>query len=761
MSETPQPLSPTNETPTANGSPAPGGGSSSTSKNKKQNSQTGKKVSAEILERRRVGRLKAAETMAKKIKKSGIEKRENPLKFSTFESGNLINQKNYFTDYLKKDDQIFILRDRKQIRLNKVQSKTNNTNTSLKNENTPSVSTPLNEDEDDLDDEEVEAEAEAEVEEIEEDKLGSKTIVLHPGSKNIRIGLGTDVYPKTFPFVLALPKKSTPPIKTPEFNNDDDDEILKENFKNLNKDFKERMRYYKRRILPNSNEVVTNFNKKIKPEIIPEHNDIHKQEYIKPINNDDKSFYIGNDALRIDSDDYRLRYPLINNGKFNESDYNSFEEILGEIQLFIKTILEKEFQISKINQYKVVLVIPDLYDKNYVENFIDSLLKMSFQSVAIIQESLAATYGAGVSSSTVVDIGAKSTKISCVDEGMIIPNSRVNLNYGGDDITRLFYKLLKNSEFPINYDLNNEFDWAELNQLKEKFITFQDANITVQLYNFTKRYANQLSEKYEFKVFDEVILAPMGLFFPKVFNKPIGFHSESSIKRESLDVYNGNSNNPTSTTQKNAFDNNLFANKIDFEILKDLINPDTLDDTKEDDFPTIASLDKIIIQSIANASRYDFTKSKNFYENILIVGGGSKIESLDFILTDRINIWRPKILALLNLPDFLKKIELLSSNFEKEHELSKLQSEEEVQVLQDQLLEIIEKELNEFLSTVNNQVIPIEVLPAPREIDPSILTWKGASVFSRLKLIEELWITHHDWDLLGSRTLQYKVLFNY
>lgn len=748
MSETPQPLSPTADAETPlTGSPAP------TSENpKKKNSQAGKKVSAEILERRRVGRLKAAETMARKIKKSGIEKRENALKFSTFESGNLINQKNYFTDYLKKDDQIFILRERKQIRLNKVQMKQGK---SVKDQDTPipGATTPIpgNADEDDeMDDDEAE--------EIDE-RVGSKTIVIHPGSRNIRIGLGSDVYPQTFPFVLAIPKDD-------EFNkqnnyelDEEQQSIIEDNRKLLQRDFKERMRYYKRRILPNSNEIVTNFNKKVTPETIPEHNDIHKTEYFKPTAND--RCFIADEALRLDSTDFKLRYPLLTNGRFNEDEYRSFAETLGDIQLFISKTLEKKFQVTKLKQYKAVLVIPDLYDKVYVENFIELLLQMSFQGVAVIQESLASTYGAGVSSACVIDIGAKTTKVSCIDEGMIIPNSRANLSCGGDDITRLFYKLLKESNFPIDYDVNNDFDWPALNQLKEKFITFQDANVTVQLYNFIKRYPSKLSEKYEFKVFDEVMLAPMGLFFPKVFEKVKDFESTPFTNRKSLDVYNGQSNNPTSTTQKNCFENNSYADKIDFEVLKDLLNPDTLEDAKEDEVPTIAALDKVIIQSIANASRYDFSKAKTFYENLLIVGGGAKIEALDFILTDRINIWRPKILALLNLPDFLKKIETLSTNFEKEHEFSKIQSEEEIQNLQIELFKIIETELNEFLESVNNPLNPVEVLPAPRDIDPSILTWKGASVFSRLKLIEELWITEADWDLLSSRTLQYKALFNY
>lgn len=37
----------------------------------------------------------------------------------------------------------------------------------------------------------------------EEEAFGSKTIVIHPGSQNLRIGLATDALPKTVPMVIA------------------------------------------------------------------------------------------------------------------------------------------------------------------------------------------------------------------------------------------------------------------------------------------------------------------------------------------------------------------------------------------------------------------------------------------------------------------------------------------------------------------------------------------------------------------------------
>ena len=45
------------------------------------------------------------------------------------------------------------------------------------------------------------------------------------------------------------------------------------------------------------------------------------------------------------------------------------------------------------------------------------------------QESLAATYGAGISNACVVDIGATTTSIACVDEGLVLPDTRYLCSY--------------------------------------------------------------------------------------------------------------------------------------------------------------------------------------------------------------------------------------------------------------------------------------------------------------------------------------------
>lgn len=734
-------------------------------KKRKGGTQTGSKVSAEILARRKEGRIKAMATMQSQIEKSGIKRMEttNKLASSIIIPVPLINQKNYYTDYLKKDDQMMMLRDIKDFNLKLKESKQQKMLEKLKLNNssmTPEVTAVTLKDDDNDEDEDDEDE------DIEFTKVGSDTIVIHPGSNHIRIGLATDVYPKSVPNVILYPLLkglTKPPTEIFPERDLDSDEITIENDdfmlakKTVTANFKERMRYYKRRILPSSNEQCYNFNKRIQLEKIPEHNDIHKFEFI---NSEqllkDHKYLVGEDALRLDNyDDWLLRSPL-KNGGFNEQDYSTAQEVLGDLELIISSVLEKEFQInSKIsNNYKVVLIIPNLYDKSYIDHFMNLLLKnLNFGKVAIMQEGIAGTFGSGISSGCVVDIGAQATRISCIDEGMILENSQIDLDYGGDDITRLFITLLLQNQFPYReINLNDVNDLRLATELKEKYVTFQDADVAIQVYNFMVRKANQLTEKYEFKVFDEVMISAMGLFYPQLFtalrpntvevpHKMIPFH---------VDYFSGESDNCGSYAQENTLNGTPLTTRLDRDVLQYLSDlAGAPQPFKTSDKPNFTPLDVLIIESISQCSSLDLGKMKKLYENILLVGGGSKISGFDNILYDRINIMRSRLLSCSNLEDIFKLIELERSLFFKDHE------KEELYRISDDLMIKIEDLI------ASSSILPVEILSSSREIEPEILCWKGGSVYGRIKVVNEMMVDYKEYDLLGLRCFQHKSMFNF
>ncbi|KAI5961805.1 ARP8 [Candida margitis] len=812
-----------------------------------------KKSSAEALKRRRENRQRAAAALAQNLKNSGVGRfeQENGFGLTSVRTIPLINQKNYFTEYLKKDEQVGFIRNWRFERdlatklkklkqsggsleeLKKLEETKNfddfdlkNIENELKSKNGGATAVAAAAD----DEEEEDDEGENETEEVRQEKarIGEDVIVLQPGSTYIRIGRATDAVPQVIPNVIAVKTSQNSPESDailPHRHVDGDKVVIDDDGDDggdggdggdgdfeqqrlaASKDFRARMRYYKRRILPNSRETVANYNKKQEPEPIADHNDPNKKEWINP--DPTRTYYTGEEALALKLESgWKLRYPMIN-ANFNEycPDYKSRQDLLGDLVHIIEDALQKmEINATSLANLKIMLIIPDLYDKAYVETWCDLLLRfIGFGKIGILQEAVAATFGAGASTACIVDVGAQTTKISCVDEGMIINDSRILLNYGGDNITETFVKLMLENWFPYrDINLVNSYDWQLAQSLKESFITFQDADIAIQLYNFYNRNPFKSTEKYEFKIFDEAMLAPMGLFFPGLFQSPQTppLHSSSkphnlTVKHlfpQALDQYTSKPNNPTSKSQTKLKTNLNYCDLDESQLLMRLVDADDQEGGVEKTSNEVLSvpLEKAIVESITNAalSCGDLTKMKKFYDNILIVGGGlAKINGYDLILTDRLNIWRPRILSTTSFDSIIEHLELeIKQNAIKRKQLlndainqakeaalpsSSANPEEtpnqevEIEVSQDILDSIDEQtELQVDLAHIDNLVnqgaiIPITILPTPREFDPSMLTWKGGSVYSRLKVVNEMWINQKDWDLLGSRSLYYKSIFNY
>ncbi|AQZ16677.1 ARP8 (YOR141C) [Zygosaccharomyces parabailii] len=739
----------------------------------------GKKVPLHLLEKRRLGRIKAAEEFAKKLKKIGIEKVESNTLPSTglFQPMLLINQKNYSSDYLKKDEQVFALRERKVLRNNTQVSSMANTPdvADLKKENGQAELNETNGDEDiDLSD-------------------ANTTLVIHPGSDSIKIGFAKDETPMVIPACVAIPKSDLfGEVSNQESERNPYGRQQPADFEELKSDiqhsFKERMRFYKRKVQPNAHEQVVTFNKQSKPEYIEEKNDFNR---INWITTPDRRYY-GKDALRCSKDHFIVRRPFVKGGSFNieSSDYRSLQDLLGDVTGLLEYALGSqhfELKPSQFSQYKLVLVIPDLFEKSHVETFIGCLItELQFQAVAIIQESLATCYGAGISTSTcVVNIGATQTRIACVDEGTVLENSAITLDYGSDDITRLFAIFLLQSDFPYqDWDIESAHGWLLAQELKKNYITFQDANVTVQLYNFIKRIPGKKAEKYDFKVFDEVMLAPLSLFYPEIVEQ---LQSESSPKVSntklqdqlpvSRDIFTDNLNDWRSMSQAECLNGKLYCGvQDDFQTLCKVLDSQSKVEESQTENITVADtrknyapLEKAVVQSITNASLFlDIAKMAPFYSNILVCGGGSKIPALDFILTDRINIWRPRLLSQNSFPTFYKKLakqikDIKTAGKNSEGKTSALPEEDQSQ---EKVNDVIQKEFQKYMETMEAQgngdhTLPVSVLPPPRDMDPAMLVWKGASVLAQIKLVEELYLTGTDWDIHGSRILQYKCIFTY
>ncbi|RXW22152.1 hypothetical protein EST38_g3702 [Candolleomyces aberdarensis] len=521
---------------------------------------------------------------------------------------------------------------------------------------------------------------------------------------------------------------------------------------------RDRMRFYKLRVTPNAAAIASTFNEQFKPEIIT--SDPKQIQWLDKV--EQANVVVGGEALRIGNPEdsgYRVRWP-IHAGNFNTRDYDSMQLLLSDTETLIEHTLRDKLDINRkdYKNFSVVLVIPDLYNRSYVRELVQLLLvTMGFKQLCAQQESLAATYGAGMSNACVVDIGTKITTISCVDEGLVLPDTRLALNMGGDDVTEFLYVLLQQIKFPYrDADLNRSYDWAVLEDLKTRLCTLAESDVALNLYDFIVRRPHAQTEKYGLRAYDEVILAPMCLFEPRVIDfdsktqglKPlspnvteeiIGHQTENVTKAMSISTQHlmpAPASEPSTSTmpppapeepatqapqpkiepdsQAMAIDQpegggtkgpseviDVDEEKppiLDFALAPPPQSPPVEVPVKAIDVPFEASklpLDVAIFNSARAAGGDD--KIRKYLQAVLVIGGTALIPGMAHALESR--------LQAIATP--------LVPNMEK-----------------------------------------VQIIPPPKEVDPRVLSWKGAAVLGKMESVSELWISPSDWDMFGMRALK-------
>jgi actin-related protein 8 len=398
----------------------------------------------------------------------------------------------------------------------------------------------------------------------------SKIIVIHPGSQNLRIGFASDALPKTIPMTLAtkfpqteaemneaLPRRQFE-ARTPE---EQYGEEWSRRYAKQCSDLKIEMRANKRKVLPNSKELVHNYNRRTEPDVIPQHNDPLQIDWTDVTTLEDPespaSCFIGHQAQRVPDDStpkFKLWSPM-QYGWLNEDDYSTTEHLYDDFETLLDRAIRQELGLTKNStwpQYSCVFIIPDLYDKKYVEQVLKSLMTwFEFNRVCFIQESMAATFGAGYTQACVVDVGAQKTSIACVEDGLCIEDSRINLKYGGFDVTETFIKMMLFDNFPYQeINLRRRHDFLLAEELKMKHCTMAQADVSVQLFQFHLRAPNQPTYKYQFKTYDEVILAPMGFYDPAIFDNSQKLRGRRKLIDRSYNAYDVDvPDDPTSAAQ--------------------------------------------------------------------------------------------------------------------------------------------------------------------------------------------------------------------
>lgn len=537
-------------------------------------------------------------------------------------------------------------------------------------------------------------------------------------------------------------------------------------------DFKVSRRQNRRRVLPNSRELVTKWNSATPPDMISEHNDPLRIDWteLPPNPKQAPNYLVGEAALRLperSNPRYHLYWP-VQHGWLNEKDYDSRNMLYRDFFLIIEESIKTELGLTNKrdwNQYSCVFIIPDLYEKVFVSQVLEQLIRdFNFQRVCFMQESIAASFGAGYPIATIVDIGAQKTSICCVEDGMCVEDCRINLKYGGYDVTETFIKMMLFDKFNYSdFNLMRRHDFLLAEELKEKYTLMSDENISVQLYEFHLRAAGQETRKYQFKIYDEGMLAPMGFFRPGIFDNSDKLKGRHKLISPSVDLYDGKRNDPMSQAQLAVVqwvDTYLPSAVMAAEakparllptpmpasgtpLKKGLLThlngdndgtprssvagsppPEDIgtpqpgpngaegeggpaiqgaqpDTEAIDRTVPVMPLDEAILNCINIASGNDERKRRDFLGSIMLIGGGSKTPNLGAYLEMRLRA---------QMPQYPKEI---------------------------------------------------LVAPAPREMDPAVIVWKGGSVFGKLRMTNDSWIGALEYDRLGARILNYKCMWHW
>ncbi|KIJ55715.1 hypothetical protein M422DRAFT_151102 [Sphaerobolus stellatus SS14] len=611
-----------------------------------------------------------------------------------------------------------------------------------------------------------------------EGRRGSNVIVIHPGSRFLRIGRASDVFPVAIPNVIARKSKvavpppvhvssvmkNTPPKEKEIIDvteNGDKMEVDQsvEGFWDptdpktspIASSLRDRMLFYKLHIVPKASEICTNFNEQVQPEIIADHNDPYRVDWIE--GNPKEDVLKMADPHKIG---YTVRWPF-HGGRFNFADYGNLgqQALLNDIETIWRMMLRDMLKIKPetFKDYSVILIIPDLFERSYVRELSQILMvQMGFKQLCVQQESISATYGAGISNACVIDAGATKTSIAIVDEGLVIPDTRITLNMGGNDITDFLLALLQRIDFPYKEaDLSRLYDWKLMEELKSKICTLQEMDVAMNGYDFTVRSPGRSTERYTFRAYNEVILAPMCLFEPRVIefpSKAIYTNSlwDRDVGEEIVEQANDQITNAMIISTQHLLPKaGPPAPAPPPPVTFPIIEPQIGDDygrplfsvapqtaTANGAGPQLESVDQAAVSSSQSGST---SFPGGFGIDVAFEAGKLPLDVAIFN-SARAAGGDEKIRKYLQAVLVVGGTALIPG-----------------------MAHALESRLQAIATPLVPNMEKVQIIPPPRDVDPRVLCWKGGAVLGKMEAVIDLWVSRADWDALGMRALKERSFF--
>uniref|UniRef100_A0A8C9L7T6 Actin related protein 8 n=1 Tax=Pavo cristatus TaxID=9049 RepID=A0A8C9L7T6_PAVCR len=302
-------------------------------------------------------------------------------------------------------------------------------------------------------------------------------VVIHPGSTTLRIGRATDTLPVGIPHVIARRHKQQGQAAYRDswllrdgLNKPESTEQRQNGLKMVDQAIWSKKMSNGARRIPVSPDQARSYNRQMRPAILD-----HSSGAKWTNTSNHPEFLVGEEALYVNPlDSYNIHWP-IRRGQLNlhTGPGGSLTAVLADLEVIWSHAIQKylEIPLKDLKYYRCILLIPDIYNKQHVKELVNMILmKMGFSGIVVHQESVCATFGSGLGSACIVDVGDQKTSVCCVEDGVSHRNTRLCLAYGGSDVSRCFYWLMQRAGFPYrDCQLTNKLDCLLLQHLKETF----------------------------------------------------------------------------------------------------------------------------------------------------------------------------------------------------------------------------------------------------------------------------------------------------
>ncbi|XP_023166833.2 actin-related protein 8 [Drosophila hydei] len=573
-----------------------------------------------------------------------------------------------------------------------------------------------------------------------------KIIIIHPGSQHLRIGRAADLNPLTILHAVAyrrIPQDGDAPHHDPLLPALDN-----LNSTRLQAEFEEQRlavsRLLQHCVVDEQNRLrvatppqqLAHFNRSSIAEQVPspvpleEDKNWHSEA---PVLFDEQ-------ILRLSASDahnYDIHFP-IQRGELNVhgGKGGSLQATLSHLEHIWSHALEQCLGISlrELCTHSAVLVVNDVYVRRHLREAMTLLLqRMGFQRCFLVQDSVAATYGAGIGYGCVVDIGAQKTSIACIEDGISQLDARVRISYGGGDIDQVLLMLLRKCGFPYRECCVQEsyVDAQLLDELKERFCHLNANVCGAQEKHFTLRQPQGQWVRYTLQVGDEAIMAPLALFHTELLNitgKTRAVHTQQSAQEQYDCEDCCDAEYLRETGRRNgvrAGDMSIIGNSS--APIFNSTKPPQLPITADDEELIVVDQDDTTVSSNSNSQQQLLQQQMPKSSNAWYFNAGGQVVSLDQAVIRAIGRCgsyetRRKMFGAILLVGSSAKMRGLAAWLEQR---------------------------------ISQQVPPgLEVNVFSKGMDVGMVAWKGAAIMSVLESARELWITQREWQRYGLRILR-------